>query len=68
MRTTLTALGAYGRKPTQADWNDGKDFRVYHPFGGPYFSIRDKDRFKADGYTEIGFFDQHGNCLFKEVL
>ena len=46
----LTLIGAYGREATLEDWKAGKDFKIY---GGPYCSIRDMKRMKADGYTDI---------------
>jgi hypothetical protein len=46
----LTLIGAYGREATLADWKAGKDFQIY---GGPYCSIRDTKRMKADGYTDV---------------
>lgn len=58
--TILYATGAYGRKPTIADWTAGKDFRGEplpgEPWiGGPYFSRRDAGILREMGYTEIRF-------------
>jgi hypothetical protein len=46
----LTLIGAYGREATLADWKAGKDFQIVN---GPYCSIRDLKRMKADGYTDV---------------
>ena len=46
----LYLLGAYGREATLEDWKAGKDFTIYE---GPYCSIRDTKRMKADGYTDV---------------
>lgn len=57
-REVLYGMGAYGRQPSLADWQDGKDFEAYHPptwIGGPYFSVRDVDRIYALGYRKIVF-------------
>lgn len=54
---TLHATGAYGRKPSMDDWLEGKDFRVAN--FGPYFSIRDTDRLKADGVYDLKFYDSN---------
>lgn len=52
---TLEAVPAYGRRYTTLtdmllDWNAGMDFKVA---GGPYFSRRDLDKLRADGYTSV---------------
>jgi len=49
---TLFATGAYGRQydaleDVLLDYLEGKDFRVV---SGPYFSIRDADALRAEGY------------------
>lgn len=61
-REVLFASGAYGRHPTLADWEGGKDFKAYQPRwkGGPYFSIRDVDRIYAEGYRTIAFGGHEG--------
>lgn len=53
--TKLNVSGAYGRDyddeaSALADWVDGKDFKIV---GGPYMSIRDKDKLYADGYYAV---------------
>jgi hypothetical protein len=50
----LIATGAYGRKPNEAHWELGYDFKVAR---GPYFSIRDIPALKSEGYSEIQFYD-----------
>lgn len=63
----LYAVGAYGREARRDDWAAGKDFAI--AYGGPYFSIRDIDKLKIDGYTEIHFMPRLGQVrLFTEVL
>lgn len=57
----LRATGAYGREATEADWKAGKDFRVV---SGPYFSIRDVAKIKADGFNQIVFFNARGFVEF----
>ena len=59
---TLYASGAYGRRYSSfdvvwADWFNGKDFKV---ISGPYFSIRDAEVLRADGY---GLVDVDGYIL-----
>lgn len=49
------ATGAYGRKSNLKDWQEGKDFRILGT--QTYFSIRDVQRLKDDGYTSIQFTD-----------
>lgn len=61
----LTAIGAYGRLANEADWRAGKDFQVY---GGPYFSIRDVARLKADGYRTVQFVDRQAKIVFVVTL
>lgn len=56
----LYAMGAYGREARRSDWAAGKDFKIV---GGPYFSIRDIDKLKIDGYTGI-YFGTMQNCEF----
>ena len=56
MSDALSVTPAYGRTyKTTADaekaFHDGKDFQIWKD--GPYMSIRDAKRIKADGYTEI---------------
>jgi hypothetical protein len=51
----INAIPAYGRSYSLGDeclkdWEDGKDFKFA---SGPYFSIRDKDVLKSQGYHEI---------------
>lgn len=53
--TTILCTGAYGRSYTTVeaclkDWNDGKDFQIS---GGPYFSIRDSEKIKADNWAMV---------------
>lgn len=48
----LHAIGAYGRLANKEDWAKGKDFQVVN---GPYFSVRDTNKIRDDGYTEIQF-------------
>ena len=50
----LQLVGAYGRKATQADWEEGKDFKIK---GGSYCSIRDVERIKEHGYTEVELYE-----------
>ena len=59
---TLYASGAYGRKydtleDVLIDWLEGLDFKV---ISGPYFSIRDAEVLRADGY---GLVDVDGYIL-----
>lgn len=63
----LDACGAYGRQPKLRDWFKGLDFKI---ITGPYFSIRDIEKLKSDGWTEIRFsFVQHGAvCNFTVKL
>ena len=58
----LYASGAYGRKydtleDVLIDWLEGLDFKV---ISGPYFSIRDAEVLRADGY---GLVDVDGYIL-----
>ena len=51
----LFASGAYGREYSDLadvliDWFDGKDFQV---ISGPYFSCRDADVLRNDGYKYV---------------
>lgn len=46
------ATGAYGREAKEKDWKNGKDFQVCY---GPYFSIRDVQAIKNEGYKFIKF-------------
>lgn len=62
----LYAVGAYGREAQRSDWAAGRDFKVAHT--GPYFSIRDIDRLKLEGYTEVQFLDRAGWPIFLEKL
>lgn len=62
----LYAIGAYGREAKRSDWAEGKDFKVVH--NGPYFSIKDIDRLKLNGYTEVQFLDRTGWLVFLEKL
>lgn len=57
----LYARGAYGRKTSFADWQDGKDFRIVN---GSYFSIRDIQALKDWGYDGIEFLDYDGDVNF----
>lgn len=67
----LHAGPAYGRiYRTSADllkdWNDGKDFKVH---GGPYFSIRDVEKLKTEGFTSINilyawFYDRSSGLTY----
>lgn len=64
------ATGAYGRRAEREDWLAGKDFRAVN---GPYFSIRDCAKIKADGYEEIHFYiidaaNRNGTLKFKVTL
>jgi len=65
----LMAVPAYGRSYVDGfdlliDWQRGLDFRILN---GPYFSKRDKDILKADGYTHIQFVQSIGD-RFETVL
>lgn len=53
-RSVISALGAYGRNATRADWDAGKDFKIA---SGPYFSIRDIPAMKEQGIEVILFVD-----------
>jgi len=56
--STLFADGAYGKMPTLADWEAGKDFVALDPptwKGGRYFSIRDTATIHGLGYRKIVF-------------
>lgn len=64
----LYAVGAYGREARRDDWAAGKDFFAI-AYDGPYFSIRDIDKLKIGGYTEIHFMPRLGRVrLFTEKL
>ncbi len=59
----LFAEGAYGRKPTIEDWQDGKDFFALNPpiwKGGLYFSIGESDFIYGLGYRKIMFGGHEG--------
>jgi hypothetical protein len=55
MRKFLQARQAYGRKHSdyraEVDWNEGKDFQCI--LTGSYFSSRDIELLKEEGYTGI---------------
>ena len=59
----INAMGAYGRKAKLADYVNGRDFKLVD---GPYFSIRDEDRLRKDGYTEIRFYANPMNCAWDD--
>lgn len=61
----LLVEGAYGRAVSLKDWQAGKDFRIH---AGPYFSIRDVDKLKEEGYTRIDFFGKDGFVEFTVEL
>ncbi len=51
----LYAIPAYSsRKLSEEEltqyWESGRDFKIV---GGPYFSIRDKEKLKEMGYTHV---------------
>lgn len=50
---TLYARGAYGRKASRADWDDGKDFQACST--GQYFSNRDLRYLRNLRFTQIVF-------------
>jgi hypothetical protein len=56
MNAILEACGAHGRQANITDWRAGKDFKI---LGGPYFSIRDLQKIKNDGYKYIRFSYRH---------
>lgn len=56
----MTLVGAYGREATVEDWKAGKDFKIY---SGPYCSIRDVKRMKADGYTDVALVRRDGTVV-----
>lgn len=60
----LELHGAYGRKTVMKDWTDGKDFKIV---GGPYCSIRDLDKIKADGFDILEFI-QNGQLVERIFL
>lgn len=64
-RDYLVAIGAYGREANEADWLAGKDFQIQ---AGPYFSIRDLETIKADGVTQIIFYNRQGYLAFIKDL
>ena len=52
----LSAVTAYGKPCTLERWLAGGDFRILTPGGmGPYFSVRDVDALRKEGYTRIYF-------------
>lgn len=59
---TLILAPAYGRRypsteAAEKDFAAGKDFMVLNPeVRGTYASIRDLDRMRGDGYTEVHIF------------
>ena len=60
----LYLTGAYGREATEADWDNGKDFKIV---SGPYCSIRDSEAIKADNGDDIlqlVFVNARGSVLF----
>ncbi len=61
----LVVTGAYGREPTLADWQAGKDFKIK---GGPYFSIRDLAQIKDYGTEQIVFLNNRGFVEFVEDI
>lgn len=61
----LQVCGAYGRKTSLKDWNDGKDFRING--SGTYCSNRDMAYFKRDGYKIIEFVQQGSVVAIIEV-
>lgn len=59
----LYAKGAYGRKPTVKDWEDGKDFEAVNPpiwKGTHYFSIGEAEFIYSLGYKRIVFGGNEG--------
>lgn len=62
----MIAVGAYGREANAADWNKGKDFKVYP--SGPYFSNRDLGAILESGKEIIVFLDRFGDDAFTVVL
>lgn len=57
---SIYLTGAYGRQYRRedeilADWNDGKDFKIYQ---GPYCSVRDTLRMKMANFTHVFFIYQ----------
>jgi len=59
----LQAIGAYGRKANLTDYVKGRDFKVLN---GPYFSTRDEDRLRKEGYTEIRFYANPMACAWDD--
>lgn len=56
----LAVIGAYGRRATLEDWKTGKDFKILK---GPYCSIRDVPRMKADGYDAVVLLCMNEPCV-----
>jgi hypothetical protein len=55
---TLYARGAYGRRPSVKDWENGKDFEAINPDkwnGGPYFSVSNAQAIYDLGSRKIVF-------------
>ena len=61
----LYLTGAYGREATEADWDNGKDFKIV---SGPYCSIRDSAAIKVDNgnakFLLMVFINARGSVLF----
>lgn len=62
----MIAVGAYGREASVADWNNGKDFKIYP--SGPYFSNRDLAAILESGKEIIVFLDRFGDDAFTVTL
>jgi hypothetical protein len=67
----IRAEGAYGTLYHEgvavlAYWNAGKDFRVI--FDGPYFSNRDSNRMRQDGFRYVDIYNYRGEKLLRIEL
>lgn len=63
---TFYARGAYGRSAKEADWKAGKDFQCLAY--GQYFSVRDTEYLRKQGYEDIAFLDNHARRVFTVSL
>jgi hypothetical protein len=70
----LCLKGAYGRKATIQDWQDGKDFTIYHVppdchgLVGTYVSNRDIETLKEFGFEQVQLLDNVMKPLAKVAL
>lgn len=66
MNHTFFAKGAYGRVAKLEDWDSGKDFQCLAT--GQYFSVRDIEYLRKQGYADIAFLDNQARRVFTVSL